>query len=262
MRLPSSQQFGPQRVFHRQQEGYTSFANPTHLRSYPIRIPERIFGDLKDGHRRTESTSTNLHSARMSAMDGRIDSLVSQTGAMDDKISSLDDKINSLTNQTAKHSSYLSTLESRITEQLSTICEHFQSTREGTSTELVRIDPHGKSDALSPVPLETALRSSRSRRLSQAGLLDPIPENEERNGQSKPFSHPTTVTFPKGIVWHSKIAETFPDRNLTVYVAPGQETEPPSRETDPPLRVRRSETRVYQYERHLCQTSYRRTFGI
>jgi hypothetical protein len=81
-------------------------------------------------------------------------------------------------------------------------------------------------------------RQERSRRSSQAGLLDAIPENDEQDDHTKTSSfHPPTITFLKGIVWHSKIAESFPDRNPTVYVES-------RREIGPPLH---SETGVCQY---------------
>jgi hypothetical protein len=151
-------------------------------------------------------------------MGNWIDSLANYTGSMGDKIVSMGDKTDFIANQTAKYSSYFSFLGLRIEsimEQLTSIREQFQSTREIVSTEPVRDDQHKSTESLvpagdapSPVPLETSMRSSRSRCLSQAGLLDPILENEEQDGQSKASipPHSATMTFQKGIVWHSKIA--------------------------------------------------------
>ena len=63
--LPSRQQFESQSTFHRQPESHNPFTNQTYWWSYPSRIPERIFEDLKDGSRRPELMDTESQTQQL-----------------------------------------------------------------------------------------------------------------------------------------------------------------------------------------------------
>jgi hypothetical protein len=144
--LSSSQQLEPQRVFHRQSEDYNPFPNQTHWRSYPSRIPERIFGDFRDGPQRPELTNAESETQKLppsdhpqspvkrnpvlvfppqrhatqkiplsSSLGRRNHQGVEDTDGINREYRERTSKIlNRLTKETAKLSSHLSSLDSKI----------------------------------------------------------------------------------------------------------------------------------------------------